>query len=324
MNLAAHLSQVEGEWLSWSLHSVAEASVEQAVLFAAVCAAARLGALSLLLREGRARPWWGTLPGWAPGGILIALGVLIVLGGWQWVGIGTGAAGLYLLARSRRTVSFPWLRVVHDLLEGLQYAAIVVFLLVRPFALQTFEIPSPSMEPTLRVGDYVLVDKASYRMREPRAGEIVVFHAPPEASSVSGGPTGLYVKRLIAGPGDVIEVIAGILYRNGVPLHESYIAEKDFGDFKLVRYKGRLLPILRDRFGQFPSGTLYLETVPPKDLFRVWDLPAEPLPTSTYFALGDNRNNSMDSRHWGLVSRDEIVGRAWVVFFPITRWSLVR
>ncbi|MEW5883271.1 MAG: signal peptidase I [Armatimonadota bacterium] len=318
------LSQVQGDGLSRLLHSLSDASPHEVVLFAAVCAAARFAALSLLLREGQSRPWWGTLPGWTPGAILIALGVAVVLGGWRWFGVGIAAVGLYLLFRARGSVSFPWLRVAHDVLEGLQYAAIVVFLIIRPFLVQTFEIPSPSMEPTLRVGDYVLVDKASYRFREPRAGEIAVFRAPTEASTVAGGPPGLYVKRLIAGPGDVVEVVAGILYRNGVPLHEPHIAERDFGDFKLVNYKGKLLPILRDRFGQFPSGTIYLETVPPKDLFRVWDLPAEPLPSSTYFALGDNRNNSMDSRHWGLVNRHAIVGRAWVVFFPLNRWGVVR
>lgn len=324
MNPSVLLSQAESEGLSRLFHSLSEATASQVVLFAATCTALRLAAMTLLVREKQTRPWWATLPGWTPGALLVALGVGVVFGGWRWIGLGVSVVGLYLLARARSSVSFPWLRVAHDLLEGLQYAAIVVFLLLRPFVVQTFEIPSPSMEPTLRVGDYVLVDKASYRLREPRAGEIAVFNAPIEASTVSGGPAGLYVKRLIAGPGDVVEVVAGILYRNGVPLHEPYLAEKDFGNFKLVRYKGQLLPILRDRFGQFPGGTLYLELVPPKDLFRVWDLPAEPLPPNTYFALGDNRNNSMDSRHWGLVQRDEIVGRAWVVFFPLTRWGLVR
>jgi len=324
MNESVLLSQVQSEGLSGLLQSLSNASAQQVVMFAAFCTVARIAALTLLLRNQKPRPWWATLPAWSPGALVVVVGVGALLGGWRWVGTSVFAIGIYLLLRSRKSVSFPWLRAAHDILEGLQYAAVVVFLLIRPFLVQTFEIPSPSMEPTLRVGDYVLVDKASYRLREPRAGEVVVFDAPIEASTVSGGPPGMYVKRLIAGPGDVVEVVAGILYRNGVPLHEPYIAEEGFGDFKLVKYNGRVLPILRDRLGQFPSGTLYLETVPPKDLFRVWDLPAEPLPAGTYLALGDNRNNSMDSRYWGLVDRHAIVGRAWIVFFPLTRWSIVR
>jgi signal peptidase I len=324
MNEWAPFGQVPGDGVSRLLRVLSDASVPQVVLFATVCTVARLVALAVLRRETRTPPWWATLPAWAPGAATIAVGGAVMFGGWRWIGVVILAVGLYLLARSRRSVPFPWLRVAHDVVEGLMYAGIVVFLLIRPFVVQTFEIPSPSMEPTLRVGDYVLVDKATYRFRDPRAGEVAVFDAPIEATTVSGGPSGMYVKRLIAGPGDVVEVVAGILYRNGVPLHEPYIPDTDFGDFKLVKYNGKLLPILRDRLGQFPGGTLYLQSVPPKDLFRVWDLPAEPLPPDTYFALGDNRNNSMDSRHWGLVHREAIVGRAWVVFFPLNRVGFVR
>lgn len=324
MNEWAPIGQVSGDGVSRLLWVLSSASVPQVVLFATVCTGARLAALAMLRYEARVRPRWAALPSWAPGAAAIATGAAVVLGGWRWIGAAILAAGVYLLVRSRKSVTFAWLRVVHDVLEGLQYAGIVVFLLIRPFLVQTFEIPSPSMEPTLRVRDYVLVDKATYRFRDPRPGEVAVFDAPIEATTVSGGPSGMYVKRLIGGPGDVVEVVAGILYRNGVPLHEPYINDTDFGDFKLVKYKGKLLPILRDRLGQFPGGTLYLQSVPPKDLFRVWDLPAEPLPPGTYFALGDNRNNSMDSRHWGLVRREDIVGRAWLVFFPLTRVGFVR
>ncbi|RMG24749.1 MAG: signal peptidase I [Armatimonadetes bacterium] len=302
-------------------HSVARATPAQVVLFAAVCTTIRVLAL---WSPGGSQPATLSLPYWGIAVFLFALGGLAVWQAGTLPGIVLVGIGGLLLVRATKRLRIAWRHLIQDVAEGLTYTAIFIFLLLRPYVIQTFEIPSPSMEPTLRRGDYLFVDKASYRWRDPRRGEVAVFRPPIEAQTVSGGPDELYVKRVIGVPGDVIEVIGGVLYRNDIPLDEPYVAERNFGEFKLVRYNGELVPIVRTELGQFPGGSLYLERIPPKDLFRVWDLPAEPIPQGMYFVLGDNRNNSVDSRYWGLVRRKDMVGRAWLRFFPLNRAGWVK
>lgn len=304
-----------------AFHSLARATPAQVVLFAGACTALRI-----LLSRAKKRPGSGAaqIPLWWLGAALTAPAIWLAWRGWALPALVLFTGGAVLLTRGARRVGIAWRQFAQDLCEGLNYAAIFVFLLLRPFAIQTVEIPSPSMEPTLKQGDYLFVDKASYRWRDPKRDEVAVFRPPPEAQTVSGGPDELYVKRVIGVPGDVIEVIGGILYRNDVPIAEPYVADRLFGEFKLVRYNGELLPIVRTDRGQFPGGSLYLQRVSPQDLFRVWELPAEPVPEGMYFVLGDNRNNSMDSRYWGLVRREDMVGRAWLRFFPLHRIGWVR
>ncbi|MFN3689693.1 MAG: signal peptidase I, partial [Fimbriimonadales bacterium] len=116
-------------------------------------------------------------------------------------------------------------RFVNNLLDAVIYAGILVYLIIRPYLVQPFYIPSESMVPTLRVGDVVLVGKFSYRFSEPKRFDIVVFRAPDWALNPwqTPGKTD-FVKRLIGLPGDVIEVKAGEgLYLNGKLLHEPYL-----------------------------------------------------------------------------------------------------
>jgi signal peptidase I len=211
------------------------------------------------------------------------------------------------------------LRILHDASDALVYAAVVVFLLLRPYVLQTFQIPSESMVPTLKVNDWLIVNKFAYRLGEPRFGDIVVFKPPKRALAPWQPPDQDFVKRLIGEPGDLIEIRDSVLYRNGKEVQEPYLNERAIGDFKLVKYNGELIPIVRFGTGGIPQDSLYVDKVATDDMAAVWDLPAERVPDGHYLMMGDNRNWSADSRVWGLVPRQQIVGRAWFILFPPAR-----
>jgi len=106
-----------------------------------------------------------------------------------------------------------------EMAESALMAVALVFLLIRPFIVQAFFIPSGSMEPTLEERDHILVNKFIYRFSEPKRGDIVVFKCPPQADLQEKD----YIKRLIGLPGDTIEVTDGVVYRNGKALRELYI-----------------------------------------------------------------------------------------------------
>ena len=173
--------------------------------------------------------------------------------------------------------------------------AVLVAVLVRAFVLQTFYIPSPSMEHTLNVLDRVLVNKLVYDFREPRRGEIIVFEAPTEWQSGAEGED--FIKRIIGVPGDriVYKSEVGKLEINGVTLDEPYIFRNEAGE------------------QDAPADTDFEVTVP-KD--RLW-------------VMGDHRSASGDSlEHWqdtegnvqeATIPEDSIVGRAFTVFWPVGR-----
>ena len=186
---------------------------------------------------------------------------------------------------------------------------IVCALFVVTFVVQPFRIPSASMEPTLRVGDFLLVDKQSYapagvldRLLPPtriERGDLVVFHYPVDP--------GLHlVKRVVGLPGDRLRLRGGRVLVDGRRLDEPY-----------AFYSPSLPNGFRD---DFPS---LLEAEPSVDL-RWWiELRRSvqdgdvTVPAGEYFVLGDNRNDSEDSRYWGFVPRDAIVGRPLLVYFSL-------
>ena len=177
--------------------------------------------------------------------------------------------------------------------------AVLLALLVKGFVLQAFYIPSKSMEPTLKVGDRVLVNRLAYRAGQPQHGQIVVFirpdpnAAPPQgplavvqravASGLGNAPPGSedLIKRVIGVPGDVVAARNGRLLRNGQVVAEPYLA------------KGTVT----QSFGPV--------RVPPDHLW----------------VMGDNRENSADSRRFGPIPEGDLVGRAVVLVWPFTSVS---
>jgi signal peptidase I len=171
--------------------------------------------------------------------------------------------------RWRRTI-LEWLGVIGG--------GIAIALLVEAFLIQAFWIPSPSMEPTLGVGDRVLVNKLSYNFHDVNRGDVVVFERPPGASNGENGEIKDLIKRVIAIGGDTIEARDGNVYVNGKQIEENY-----------------------------------LEPGTPTD-----NLPLTTIPDGRVFVMGDNRTNSEDSRIFGPIDEDDIVGRAFIRVLPIT------
>lgn len=166
-------------------------------------------------------------------------------------------------------------------IEGLKTVglSIVLALGIRTFVAEARYIPTGSMEPTLEVNDRLIIDKLGYRFKEPNRGDIVVFSPPDQLKSQYKDA---FIKRIIGLPGDIVEVKNGIVYVNGEALPEDYIAELPHEDW------------------------------PPPGISNT-------VPADSYLVMGDNRNNSYDSRKWGYVPRENIIGRAVLRFWPINR-----
>jgi signal peptidase I len=186
---------------------------------------------------------------------------------------------------------------------------IVIAVFVITFVVQAFQIPSESMEKTLLIGDYLLVDKAHYASpgawnwlmpyRKIDRQDIIVFRYPVN-------PQQHFVKRVIGIPGDHVRLVNKHVYVNGVR------QDDDYATFNWAQ---------RDKFrDNFPNGGFFAEKIGSK-----WFLQAQKLvedgqliiPEGSYFVLGDNRDDSYDSRYWGLVPADHVVGRPLLIY-----WSM--
>ena len=172
--------------------------------------------------------------------------------------------------------------------ESLIIAAIIAFF-VRSFFIQAFKIPSSSMEPTLLIGDHLLVNRLAYVVKvpftdivilnigKPKKGDIVVFRYPVDTSKD-------FIKRVIATEGEKVEIRDKAIYVN----------EKK----------------MEDPWGTFAENSLIPGFISPRD-----NLPPVVVPKGSYFVMGDNRDRSLDSRFWGFVRTDLFVGRALVIYF---------
>jgi signal peptidase I len=166
--------------------------------------------------------------------------------------------------------------------------AVLVAVLLRAFVVQTFFIPSGSMEPTLQIGDRILVNKLSYHLHGVDRGDIVVFSRPPTENC--GGPeVNDLVKRVIGLPGDVISLANGYVYIDKKRLEESWLPSSEQG----ITVAG-------------PAGNTSNLEHP----YRV--------PANDYFVMGDNRTDSCDSRYWGPINRSLIVGKVELRVWPIS------
>ncbi len=151
--------------------------------------------------------------------------------------------------------------------------AVVLAFFIRQFLVELYIVDGPSMRPTLLSEERLVVNKLVYRTRAPEKGEILVFQYPRN-------PERDFIKRVIATPGDTIEIQNGDVYVNGELLHETYILEKTRGSF-----------------------------------------PKTTVPEGTIFVMGDNRNNSEDSRFAdvGFVPYNLVKGKAMIVFWPFSQ-----
>lgn len=192
--------------------------------------------------------------------------------------------------------------------------ALVLFLVVRTFLLEAFQIPSGSMERTLLAGDFLFVNKAVYGAQipgtaarlpafsTPRRGDVIVFAYPRD-------PALNYVKRVIGMPGDTVAMRAGHVWVNGRLLDEPYAQRTDPAhDLADIQF-GWQREYLAD-----PSLDARRRYRPTRDTWGPLVVPAE-----HYFVLGDNRDNSADSRYWGFVDRAAVKGQPLVVYFSYDR-----
>jgi signal peptidase I len=242
-----------------------------------------------------------------------------------------------LLARvapHKRAGAYTFARVVNEAMDAIVYAGVFVFLLIRPFCIQAFKIPSGSMLDTLQINDFIVANKAIYRYSDPHVGDIVVFRPPlratqPDQRDEDGEVKVDFIKRCVGVAGDVIEIKSGVLYRNNQPQTEPFIKERPQFDFKLVNYNGQYWPLtisgsaVNSTRDHFPTAPDYgVEDYKKMEYLR--ELPASPIPKGYFLMMGDNRNNSFDSRGWGLVPKEDIIGRSEFIWMPFNRWRRTR
>ncbi|MDA8169701.1 MAG: signal peptidase I [Nitrospiraceae bacterium] len=179
-------------------------------------------------------------------------------------------------------------RILWEYVEAIA-TALILALIIRAYVVQAFKIPSGSMIPTLQIGDHILVNKFIYGTRipfdknrvlefeKPQGGDVIVFKYPKD-------PSRDFIKRVIGVPGDVVEEKDKVVYVNGKPLKEPY-AQHVENDMKPAGYDPR------DNFGPVI------------------------VPRGSYFVMGDNRDESYDSRYWGFVPFDDIKGKAFIIYW---------
>ncbi|MEO0456344.1 MAG: signal peptidase I [Cyanobacteria bacterium P01_A01_bin.114] len=138
-----------------------------------------------------------------------------------------------------------WGQTVRENLK-LVAIALTISLIVRVFVAEPRYIPSNSMEPTLLVGDRLLVEKVSYHLHEPQRGDIVVFEPPPQLQEIGYGADQAFIKRVIGEPGQIVEVTQGKVYVDGVALNEDYILEAPAYEMPPVRVPAGYLFVMGD------------------------------------------------------------------------------
>lgn len=227
-------------------------------------------------------------------------------------------------ARRRRTSDVPE-PVVVDMARAF-FPVIVVVFLIRSFWVEPFKIPSGSMKPTLLVGDFILVNKYTYGIRLPvvnrkvvdinpiRRGDVVVFRYPAD-------PAVDYIKRVVGTPGDKVVYRGKRLSING-----EAVAVQAAGHYTDAELSYLRLPTFSEKLGENTHRMMIVPAQPPVDLAQVRQFAHRSnceynddgfsctVPAGHYFMMGDNRDQSSDSRYWGFVPDDHIKGRAFLVW----------
>jgi signal peptidase I len=198
-------------------------------------------------------------------------------------------------AHSERAGSRRALGCAFEIVETL-VLTLLIYLVIHNFVAQPFEVQQRSMFPTIVDGEYILIDKLTIRWDGYDYGEVVVFDPPDESGlSVDGIP---FIKRIIGLPGDTVTLENGRVFvtqpgGNPVRIEEPYVVDTADG--------GTAPTLARD-----PRGT------------TTWEVPE-----GSYFVMGDNRPQSQDSRAFGPIGEDLILGRAWLRYFPLDRLGVI-
>jgi len=190
--------------------------------------------------------------------------------------------------------------------------AIFLALFIRTFIIQAFKIPSGSMKPTLIVGDHLLVNKFIYGIRipivdrfliqfkKPKRGDILVFKWPKDESKD-------FIKRVIGIEGDVIEIRNDILYINGQKVVTEFVSKYNDNDIseadRYEEYLGDNKHYILDQYVKYE------------------DFGPFTVPENSVFVMGDNRDNSQDSRYWGIVTLNKIKGKALIIYWSWPSWN---
>ena len=202
-----------------------------------------------------------------------------------------------------------------DLISSLQslMGTIVIAIFVITFIVQAFQIPSESMENTLLVGDYLLVNKLCYGgsglgdhlapYQKVARGDIIVFHYPVD-------PQQHFVKRVIGLPGDKLRMVNKKVFINGKPLDEPY-----------VRFLEPANNLYRDDFPRLDIPVFNMEWSWHQQMQKLVEDGQLIIPQGHYFVMGDNRDDSQDSRYWGFVPRENIIGTPLVIYWSVKDWD---
>lgn len=174
-----------------------------------------------------------------------------------------------------------------DVIETIVVAA-AIFVVVYLFLLQPHQIRGASMEPNLSDGQYLLTDKVSYRFGDPKRGDIIVFKAPVDQNFD-------YIKRIIALPGETVKIENSEIIIKNSENPKGFVLNSPYGT------NGDTTPGSRLENGREIT-----------------------LDTNDYFVLGDNRSQSFDSREWGTLPRENIIGKAWLRYWPVVKFSFIK
>lgn len=162
--------------------------------------------------------------------------------------------------------------------------ALAIFIVVYIFLFQPHQVKGNSMLPSFENGEYLLTNKINYRINEPKRGEVIVFKAPRDENYD-------YIKRIIALPGETVSIKNSQLYINKELFDESVYLPKSF----------------KSRAGRFLNENRQYT-----------------LKNNEFFVLGDNRDHSSDSRDWGPIQKENIIGKAWLIYWPLGKAGLVK
>jgi len=227
--------------------------------------------------------------------------------------------GEFLVAK---VYKLPKKHVIRDWVEP-AYEAIIIATILRIFVIQSFAIPTGSMEDSLMIGDHPMAFKFVYGLYNPLQDRLIFDFVKPQRGDVIifRDPTGktneMWIKRCMAVPGDTIEMKDKVFYLNGKKLDEPYVVHKDpnlypFPDQIMKNIPASITPQMMFQF-------FYANRIIARDNF-----PKMTVPPGYIFAMGDNRDNSYDSRFWGFLPYKKLRGKAFCVYWPFNRIKLIK